>query len=477
MRQFLSLITPRSWNRLYFGSLIILTLLSWIRYLLSGKITVDNVSLESIAGKATTILFVASLIIHFVSFYHFRLESKSHLIYSLLIVHIVCLFMLPCISNDIFSLIGYSYSFDFSSSVFLNTIPITYPWIDTVSSLYKEIPCVYGILAISIAKTCIIPNQLAVSILLFKLIIIIFSFLASYYFLNKTELEIRNTSFLLLNPIWIIHGLGHAHIEALILPLVLLALTLPTRFLLVSAFLMFCAFEIKISAILLIPLIYLYNSKGKIQYEHSYIFFASYLFIFTCGIFTHHYLFGDILSITKPLEEVNKLWPSGTFSDYSLAIFKLTNTETAFSSHHLILHQPEVENATLFIKNGFKLIFVLYVLTLIFNTFRKKIENNYTLLLFCVLAVFLLYSHRYMTWYIVLALPCLLYLKDQKILTAILVFGLGTTIQDAAHFNHSHSSHIIIATFGLMITIPSMVYLLCYPFLSHNNMKSLLSSE
>lgn len=111
----------KNYKRNYLISFLLIVLLSWGRYIVSNSLKVDGIILEGLGGNIISILFFSSVILHFYSFHKIQSEDISFIKYAY-IINAMGLLMLPCISNDIYSLLAYGESFDYSSQVFIKNI-------------------------------------------------------------------------------------------------------------------------------------------------------------------------------------------------------------------------------------------------------------------------------------------------------------------------------------------------------------------
>ena len=417
---------------------------------MAGTLKVDDVILSSPQGIAITIVFLMSLGLHFYSFYKMSFDEVSIFKYAI-VINGLSLFMLPCISNDLFSLLGYGDMFDYSSKVFSNPISEQSEFYTLVSKLYTEIPNVYGLGSLILVKGVIIKSQLLASIFSFKLLCFCLVSVSIILLKNLNNIEKKNIAYVLLNPLWTIQALGQSHTEVIALALFLIVLYfISKQRIVLSAVFFGLAVLTKISLIICFPIAILYYyDKMKLSKIEWIRFFLIYFIIGAILIAFLWIYFGNLDALTLPLNTLSSLWLTGSFAAYIVDIFH-SYFGNQYSTSILLLI--------------FKCIFFIYT-GLLFYRYKENFKSNSSSMIYYGLLAFLmLYSHRLLTWYLLLVLPLFFWLEDKSIRRDLLVLTFGLTLQDAAHFNHFKYLHLGILILGIGLTIVYQIKLLVAPF-------------
>jgi hypothetical protein len=172
---------------------------------------------------------------------------------------------------------------------------------------------------------------------------------------------------------------------------------------------------------------------------------------------TIYLLFGSFDLILLPLATIDKLWPTGNFSDYLVSIYNLI-----FSSNLELI--PTVK---LLVKISF--LFYLSILLWKYKSNKNKIKWI-EVFYFIFLAFLFLYSHRFLTWYLLLLLPIFIWISDSSVRNGFFFLSFFFTIQDIAHFNHSSYYYYSILVIGIAGAIVSQVTSLSQPFFGRDRL-------
>ena len=416
------------------------------------------------------IFFVVAIYIHFKSFYNIVKEpNPSSPIKMMFLINILGFFMLPCISNDIFSVLNYGNHFDGSPKIYTQSTLNPSLFTSYVSGLYHSIPCVYGIGAMLVSKLSI-QHTVIGSIFTFKGVALLCSIISGFFICRTPDLSPRQQWIWCLNPIWTIHALGHAHIEVLSISLFFISilLTLKEKYIL-SVLFFLLSFSTKFSLIFCLPILWMIPYlKGKQSLKLLSIHIAIYLVATGVLIGSEYIYWGQSYSILIPIKTVSSLWPTGSFAEIIFAIKKIIT-----SSFHPEYGLEQTLSDRLFLeKLGVLLkgIFILFNLALIYRC-RKQLIANLPLILFSgVASLLFIYSHRFMSWYLLLFIPFfVLPFEWKKIIFIVMILGFFATIQDAAHFNHIQPLSTIILAIAIPATIITQLWLLKQIFYEGRN--------
>jgi hypothetical protein len=420
--------------------------LSWLRFYISNELKVDGVVMDSTLGLAITVLFFGCIGLQFFSFYKLEFEELSIHKYAQ-IINLISLFMLPCLSNDIFSLLGYGDAFDYTSSVFSTPVLSHSIFYNYVSNLYTTTPNVYGLGSLSIAKVSIVNSSVLASIFSLKF----FSFVLvsiSLYLLNKIgRIDKKNLGFVVLNPLWTIQALGQTHTEVIAVSLLFLSLYyIHKNGYLISACCFGLAVLTKVSFVVCFPiLIYYFYQSHSSNLRSISLFFLNYMLIGSGFLGCIYFYFGNIDVLSQPLHTLNTLWPTGSFCAY--------------------IHDLWQIKSLIFI---FKVLFFIYLLGL-YLKYKSVIKSKISVIIyFCLIAFLLLFTHRFLTWYLLLVLPIFFWIESKNIKRDFLILCCALTLQDAAHFNQFKILHLSILVLSIIVTIIYQLKILSFPFLKKN---------
>lgn len=440
-------------------SFIFLVLLSWLRYLFSHSIQVDDVVIEGFVGYLLMCLFIGGTIVHFWS-YSRVFDANINPLYYIIGLNIIGLFMLPCISNDIYSVLYYGDSFHYDASIYTMTPNTHSIFYESISDLYKNTPSVYGYGTMILAKISIL-NDILPSVFLFKLYCCLFAIGSGLGLCYYTDIDRRTLWILTLNPIWTIHAIGQSHTEVIAFSIVNICLIfLWNKKQLLAALAFYLAFAVKFSVILLLPILYivLYESSHY-HWRKSVVRIVPIVIGLAIGLLIEMGWTGGLYSLSVPMKTIATLWPSGTFADVIFAIWNMIHHQMTSNFNAITSMESKEFLASLY--QILKVVFILFNATIIYR-YRTNWNRNLDKIVFGFLvSVLFLYAHRYMTWYLLLLIP-IFYTKInvKKYLTPILLLGLVSTLQDTAHYNHLEPIHTIVLAFSIPATIVVQIYLI-----------------
>jgi hypothetical protein len=442
----------KNYKRNYLISFLLIVLLSWGRYIVSNSLKVDGIILEGLGGNIISILFFSSVILHFYSFHKIQSEDISFIKYAY-IINAMGLLMLPCISNDIYSLLAYGESFDYSSQVFIKNITSANFFYDFISPLYKTTPNMYGIVTLVLAKYSVIPISILLSVFNFKLICF---FLVSIviFLINRID-NISNQSkvFVLLNPLWTIEAIGQSHCEVISVSLFLISIYFINKSQIYLSGLLFgLACFSKVSMVLCFPILLYYFILLRGSSWKTLIIFLIKYFIVIIFLFTIcYYQFRDIHFLVRPFLTIDTMRPTGSFVAYIYETLK-------------VLKAYSINQSTEIFKLGFKILAISYILVLVYKLKARIMANGAYLVFGVITAMLLLYSHRFMTWYLILLLPVYFWINNGKSRLLFFCLSSACVIQDCAYYNYISPFSTYILGLSIAIIIIFQIRILILPF-------------
>jgi hypothetical protein len=227
---------------------------------------------------ATAFLFLAALAVSLVFLVKTCLDERAALLdlrqvrNTAFAACLVAAFMLPMLSNDVFSVLAYgdlalrgidpfSNPSDLSQSAFFSY----------VGDSWKSAPCVYGPVALILSATCVWlgMGNIYLAFFFFKLFslaacLILVQFAFRYVIDHPEHADCKSLTLLTLSPILWLQGAGQAHIDLFAGMFLMMGVFFLTRERYrLAAFLIICASLTKLSALVgvLFYAVYLYNAK------------------------------------------------------------------------------------------------------------------------------------------------------------------------------------------------------------------------
>lgn len=442
----------KNWKRNYLVSFLLIVLLSWVRFIISNSLKVDGIILEGIIGNLITILFFSSVLLHFYSFSKMQCEEINFIKYAY-IINAMGLLMLPCISNDIYSLLAYGESFDFTSKVFAQNISSENFFYDFISPLYKTTPNMYGIGTLVLAKYSVVPSSILLSVFNFKLICFFLVCLVIFLVNRINNISNQSKAFILLNPLWTIEAIGQSHSEVISVSLFFVCIYFIYKSkLYLSGFFFGLACLSKVSMMLCFPILLYYFILLRGFSWKTLINILSKYFIVCIFMFSIcYYQFGDIQFLAKPFLTIDTMWPTGSFVAYIYETLK-------------VLKVNSINQTTEILKLGFKILAIGYILVLVYKLKTRIIENGPFLVFGVITAILLLYSHRFMSWYLILLLPIYFWINNEKYRFLFLYLSLACVIQDCAYYNYISPFSTYILGLSIAIFIIFQIRVLILPF-------------
>lgn len=439
-------------------SFVCIVVLSWVRYIATGTLKVDGIEFGNEIGITCTFLFLLSIALNFIFFYRIYTQGGANYLRIGYFVNFAALFMLPCISNDIFSFLAYGESYTNSTVIYTQNQIADSFMKDYVSTLYTTIPCVYGILSILVAKISTLSHDLSHSILTYKFICFGFGLIMLYSLANLNKIENSKKALIALNPLWTIEALGQVHSEVLVISLFFASLYCIQikRLKLIGYLIFWLSFLGKFSMILCFPiLLYHWYKNDGFQWRTFIQILSINIFIILLLILGLASYFQNLDMIVEPLNIVNNLWPTGTFLSYFYELFKFCKLN-------------QLAELTSLFKLLFKSLFIFYI-GFLFLANREKLKTQIPEIIFSVLAaILLIYSHRFMTWYLLLLLPLFLWISDKKRVKYFLFLSAFGIFQDSAYYSQVYPLFSIIVAISIAGMIVFQFKILALPFSEHN---------
>ena len=208
-------------------------LISWYRAFVAGTIMVDGHAMHGFAEAFVLGAFLVAL--GSFSYAYYRLwkdEQADGAQLKLLAFFLAGIFsfMLPMLSNDIFSYMVFGDAADKGADVYTNAqcthFSTFYPYI---TGLWTTSTCAYGtvILLMAMLATWLSAGKIIVALIIYKLMVLLFAFLfievaAKISVILKSPL--RHFTFIAFNPVFLMQGVGQLHADLIAIAFILFAL-------------------------------------------------------------------------------------------------------------------------------------------------------------------------------------------------------------------------------------------------------------
>lgn len=418
---------------------IAVCLISWLHFYLTNSLEVDNSPINPFYLR-TVLFFIicGSFIFYYYHLYKLLIGAngvKLDLDIRKLSYFQLCVsfFTLPLFSNDFFSLIGYADAFLQGANIYGSFDAASQTsYANYINPLYQKLNCKYGPINIFFMLPSVLWNQDSVlgSIFITKVALFFFGALYIEFSLKLARRMAKEYSYiLLLCPIWFIQGIGQFHLDIIGVCFVIIGFYFcnqgKNR---IGMLFLVLASLTKITYVLFLSIPFLLlieNSKDfkltqHIQYCLLYIFY-----FFTIGFFAYLPFIEDMGDILAPINALNSERPTSTMADIAAYILLLWNNDFLFNYTFAI--------------QVFKAI-GLFSMLLIVESYLKNYSkrHNYKIFLLTLFTTLILvYSHRFLPWYLMI-MPLFLYLGDRKDwLQWFLFISFVSMFQDFTIFIHT----------------------------------------
>jgi hypothetical protein len=431
-------------------SVLTIVAVSFFRAFVAGTIRVDLYGLSGIPVYVVFLGFLAGLTGY--SVYYYRLWVANDLdIDSVRIVAVVLSavfsLMMPMLSNDLYSLLTYGDAANRGIDVYtdIHSLNVS-PYFDYVSILWKTAPCVYGPVSLGTARiaSMIGDGNFILTIAAYKVIAFIWSLVLiqmAYRITVFLKLSTRVFLFIVLNPIFLLQGVGQLHCDMLAVTLCLCMLYFFMRgnwylaflfagftiaakmnFVLVMAFLIVGLFLKKESWML-----FLYRAGAGIFVTLTVLFVLYYPYYTSPDTFRVplNFLFGQnpAKSIPEVLGDVVYFAPLVIMGHRDELHTTLTSSSGLFDGQLA---------AWLHVKMICQL-FAILMCAIIFIRFwlgSRDSKKWMNIFLRFLLLFLLFYSHVFYAWYLMMLLPFVWFEEDKKFMQWMFVLTCFSNVHD-----------------------------------------------
>lgn len=392
---------------------IIVCLISWIHYLSTGSLKVDGNIIEPFWVRLSLLCFIGlSFIVYYRRLYCIIQDSSLIEIQELKKLTIgfvvISFFTLPIFSNDFFSVIGYSEAAFKGFNVYEKFDALSQTSLASyINPLYHNLNCKYGPVNLFVF---LLPFYLGVKsifglLLSCKLIFLFFSIIYLHFSFKLIEKSKENYIWLILFPIWSIQGLGQFHNDIIGISFLLAGfyylkeMKLGYTALFISLAVL-CKFTFII--FLALPFCYLLEKDKEVNIKNwSKLGLYFLVWILAFGYLFYSPFINHISQILTPIKAMNGERPSSTFADLGAYFLLIFNSD--FQSNY---------EKTIPIFKYIGLAIMMFSSFIYLRNYKK--EGAYKMFLLSIFTTLVLvYSHRFLPWYL-MVVPILLDYKFKE---------------------------------------------------------------
>lgn len=415
---------------------LVVCLVSWIHFYLTGSLLADDSPVNPISLRLVLLTIICgSFLYYYIRLYYIFNSSDRiklnfnirKLSYFLLLISV---FTLPIFSNDFFSLLGYADAFVNGHNIYTNfNANSQTEYAALINPMYQKLNCKYGPINMLVMLPSVLWNQHSVmtSIFLSKGVLYLFGIFYIEFSLKLSNLISDKFKFiLLLSPVWFIQGVGQFHLDIIGVCFVLIGYYYCYKnknwigiFFIVLAVLS----KITYLIFLCIPFLLLLEREKKINIPvWLHYGFINLIYLSLIGYLVYAPFIDKWDDVLAPIRAMNTERPSSTMADIGAYMLLLWNND--FKVNYTI---------TMTVFKYLGLLIMLGISVIYFKNYPKKYSHR-ILLLSIFITLILVYSHRFLPWYL-MVVPLFLYLGDRNDwLKWFLLISFVSMYQDFAIF-------------------------------------------
>jgi hypothetical protein len=415
---------------------LVVCIASWIHFFQTGSLLVDGNPLNPLSLRLVLMgLILGSFIYYYIGLFNLLLQSNKiesqFEIRRLSYLHlIISVFTLPIFSNDFFSMLGYADAFLNGHNIYTNfNANMQTEYAALINPLYQNLNCKYGPINMLVMLPSVLWNQHSIlaSIIITKSILFLFGLLYIEFSLKLSRLFSNEFKYvLLLLPLWFVQGVGQFHLDIIGVCFVLIGYYYCTKnknwigiFFLVLAVLSKITYLVFLS----IPFLLLFEKQKKNDFRIwvQYIF-LNIIYLFLIGYISYAPFIDHWNELLAPIVSMDTERPSSTMADIGAYMLLLGNTD--FKTNYTI---------TIAFFKFIGLLMILMISVIYFKNRTKKYSHR-IFLLSIFITLILVYSHRFLPWYL-MVVPLFLYVGSRKDwLKWFLLISFISMFQDFAIF-------------------------------------------
>ena len=432
-------------------SVIAIVAASWFRVCVAGTIKVDGHGLSGIPVYAVFATFLAALWFYSISLYRlWRADSLTQPEIRILayILAGIFSFMLPMLSNDVFSLLSYGDAANRGIDVYTDRQSLSIsPFYDYVSDLWKTAPCVYGPLCLGTSRLAGLMGQgyIPAALAAYKLLALLWAVVLIEVMCRISAVlaaPMRSLLFILLNPLILMQGLAQLHCDAIAITMsaCMVYFLVSRRWYLAFVF-AGLSIAAKISFVLMLPFVVvgLFFDKSSWTSYLSRIAAGIAMTILTVAA-AYYPVYTSPLTFQVPFKFVYEQDPAKSISEvlgdiiyFAPSVISGGEDQELHSNLHV---KPSVSarqlEAWLMVKKTCQL-FALIMCAIVFVRFwmgRRDMHSWMRVFTRLLLLFLLFYSHVFYAWYLLMVIPFLWYEDDLSFMQWFFVLACFSNVHD-----------------------------------------------
>lgn len=379
-------------------------------------------------------------------------------------VAFISLFMLPMISNDIFSVLSYG---DIAAKGMNPFIDGSYlqlsKFFDLVGTEWHEAPCVYGPVNLLLAMAAVYAakGNLFMCIILYKLIILAFSlifilFVCRYLAEFGESRDFNLTALIVLSPVFWLQGTGQAHNDIVAAALIAGAIYYMkgAKFVPAAAFIT-AAILAKMLSLIILAFYFLFlfwHHRNNIK-RIAVLTFVSIVVIGVLSFDAYYPFWRGSETLTAPMKFIAEKKPSKSHIEILSEIYVF-----AKNSISTVTMNPDIDRKAAWkvITPIFQILSLLLSALLLLKLRKANKEYGDFLQTFAAISVIAatFFSPVFQPWYLLMALPLFVEMKNKDWVVWVAVFTVWCNAENVMHLiDRGSTLYFILPPFFVITTV------------------------
>lgn len=444
----LALFLRKNYFLVFLSCATIIVGLSWYRAWYAGTLIVDGFNLNGLSETLGFICYFVPFLTYCFTYYlvwnnnGINFKQVKRLAYMLAVIFS---FMLPMLSNDVFSLITYGDAANKGLDVYTNThalfSSVYFPY---VSKFWQTAPCVYGPVVLIGARVAAWfgNGNMMLALVAYKVIALLWAILFIEIAAQMTQMfatSPRKLFFILLSPFFMLQGLAQLHCDGIAATLALCGVyfVFTQRWYVAFAFGALCV-AVKINYVLILPflLMALYlKTDGWMTFIRRasialFIYVAAFVLVYS-GVYTSPDTF------TVMFRFVFDRAPAKSLAELiGGAIYYVPHV--IHGDHQAIqdglIGKISAEQVTIWntVKTVSQLLAVATSAYILFKfiTGKRELQQWFRVYVRLLLLFMLVYTHIFFAWYLIMFIPFMWMVEDPEFMQWLFVLSFLVNMQD-----------------------------------------------
>ncbi len=459
---------------------LVLVLTSWFRAYTAGTIMVDGHNLQGVPEMVVFASFITALASFSYAYYrlwlHDGLELNTVKMLALVLTVLFSL-MLPMLSNDIFSYLVFGDAANKGADVYTNAqcthFSSFYPYI---TGIWTTSTCAYGpvVLILAMLATWIAGGKVVLALIVYKVLVLLFAFAfieAAARVSTLVQSPVRCFTFIVLNPVFLLQGVGQLHPDLIAITFTLCAMYfLLTKKWYWAFVLVALGIATKMNYVLVLPFFVVAMAlKGNERFAFNKNMFIGLALVLAALVVAYLPFYTSVATITTP-------FTFHFFQNPSKCIGEILGDIIYFAPQLLGGHKEQLQNTVnastgpamqLFISNAivkicqvFALCSTLYIL-IRFIRGEQTLNQWFRVYVRLLLLFLLFYLHIFNPWYLMMFLPFMWVDDEPGFMRWVIVLTCFISVQDIV-CSVSRDSVVYVAV--LVLTFISVMLYLYKPW-------------